>query len=183
MRNTDEDIKIFHPKKEQGAGAELAQLALLTDEYRRNGNIQKAVDLGEKLALLLPETLFPSQAPKLSNRELMQLRSLIVFSVQISLHRYLPHTMLASQAINTMYSEISAQSPGFFANISDGSSFSFYYLSVRKETDDAASEIGKNYAMLCERDGDPEAEELGRTAFVQTDSYVFNLVEQAGFAI
>ena len=39
MRANDDDIKIFHPKKTDAAGADLAELALLVDYYRSNGNI------------------------------------------------------------------------------------------------------------------------------------------------
>ena len=31
MKHNDDDIKIFHPSKKEGAGADLAELALLMD--------------------------------------------------------------------------------------------------------------------------------------------------------
>ena len=48
MRANDEDIKIFHPKKSDGAGADLADLAMLMDKFRSNGNMEKAVELGKR---------------------------------------------------------------------------------------------------------------------------------------
>ena len=57
MKANDEDIKIFHPKKTDGAGADLAELALLMDTFRSNGNMDKASALGKKLASLKPEML------------------------------------------------------------------------------------------------------------------------------
>ncbi len=180
MKANDEDIKIFHPKKTDGAGADLAELALLMDTYRSNGNMQKAADLGVKLAQLKPENLCPKDAEKLKTNELRQLRALIIFSVQISLHKYMPHAMLASQAINAMYAEISEKSPGLFANISDGSSFTFYYLSVRNKKN-AEESIGKNYAMLCDRDDDEFYASLGERVFLQTDFKVCDMIEEAEF--
>ncbi len=180
MRNNDDDIKIFHPRKKDGAGADLAELALLMDTYRSNGNMEKAADLGKKLAVITPEMLCPKDAEKLTTNELRQLRALIVFSVQIALHKYLPHPMLSSQAINAMYAEISENSPGLFANISDGSSFTFYYLSVRKNRN-VEEGIGKNYAMLCDRDDDEFYASLGERVFVLTDFKVCDMIEEAEF--
>lgn len=107
MIHNDDDIKIFHPSKKDGAGADLAELALMMDNYRSNGNMEKAEKLGEKLAELSPETICPKDAAKLNTNELRLLRALMVFSAQLSLHKYLPHQMLASHAINAMYSKIS----------------------------------------------------------------------------
>lgn len=179
MRN-DDDIKIFHPKKEQGAGSDLTQLAALMDEYRLNGNMDKAAQLGRKLATMVPEKEFPNETAKLKNKELLQLRALMAFTAQIALHKYMPHTMLSSQAINAMYAALNETSPGFFSNISDGSSFTFYYLSVRKNKD-VGNEIGKNYAMLCDRDGDPEFIALGSKIFAETDGYIYSLIERFEF--
>ena len=107
MRPVDDDIKIFHPSKNNQAGADLAELALLMDSYRNNGNMEKATALGEKLADISPENICPKDAAKLNTNEVRMLRALMVFSAQISLHKYLPHQMLSSQAVNAMYEKIS----------------------------------------------------------------------------
>ena len=46
MKSNDDDIKIFHPAKKDSGGADLAELALLMDKYRGNGNMEKAAELG-----------------------------------------------------------------------------------------------------------------------------------------
>lgn len=180
MRRNDDDIKIFHPRKSGGAGGDLMHLAALTDAYRRNGNMDKATALGEKLAGIVPEEAFPEDSERLKNNELMQLRALMSFSAQIALQKYMPHSMLASQAVNAMFMKLSETSPGIFANISDGSSFTFYYLSLRKQ-ENIEEEIGKNYAMLCERTGDEWFADLGSKVYVETDMYVCNLIERYKF--
>ncbi len=180
MRPNDEDIKIFHPKKTDAAGAELAALAELVDAYRSNGNMEKAVALGEELACLSPEGFCPDDAARLKTNEVRQLRALMVFASQIALHKYLPHTTLASQAINAMYAKLSASAAGFFANISDGSSFTFYYLTVRKNRD-IVENIGKNYAMLCDKDDDEYLISLGGKVFSQVDIYICDLIEKSEF--
>lgn len=180
MRPNDDDIKIFHPKKTDAAGADLAELALLVDSYRSNGNMDKAVKLGEDLAGLSPESFCAEDAAKLTTNEVRQLRALMVFASQIALHKYLPHTMLASQAINAMYSGLSKTAAGFFSNISDGSSFTFYYLTVRKNRD-VVENIGKNYAMLCDKDDDEFLVSLGSRVFSQVDVHICDMIEKAEF--
>lgn len=180
MNHHDEDIKIFHPSKKEGAGADLAELALLMDTYRSNGNMEKAKSLGEELADLSPELFCPDEASKLNTNEVRLLRALMVFSAQISLHKYLPHQMLVSQAINAMYSKISKNHPGLFENISDGSSYTFYYLSVRKNRN-VEENIGKNYAMLCDRDNDEFYESLGTRVYIRTDATVCDMIEEYEF--
>lgn len=176
----DDDIKIFHPKKKDGASSDLAELALLMENYRSNGNMEKADVLGKKLAALKPEMICPKDCEKLSTNELRQLRALIVFGVQIALHKYLPHPMISSQVVNAMYSELSKTAPGFFANISDGSSFTFYYLSVRKNRN-VEENIGKNYAMLCDKDNDEFLVSLGERVFALTDFKVCDMIEELEF--
>lgn len=180
MKHNDDDIKIFHPAKKDGAGADLAELALLMDAYRSNGNMEKAGALGVKLAAVKPENICPEDAKKLTTNEVRQLRALIVFAAQIFLHKYLPHSMLSSQAINSMYGELSENSQGFFANISDGSSFTFYYLSVRKNRD-VEENIGKNYAMLCDKDDDEYLVSLGSRVYSLTENLICDMIEEAEF--
>ncbi len=180
MKINDDDIKIFHPKKNEGAGADLAQLVALMDEYRRNGNMEKADALGRKLAELMPETVCPEEAEKLRNNELFHLRTLMVFTAQLALHKYLPHQMLASQAVNALYAKLNETSPGYFANISDGSAFSFYYLAVRNKGD-VVENIGKNYAKLCDKDDDAKLISLASRIFSQTDIAVCDMIDEAEF--
>lgn len=156
-------------------------IAELTDKYRRNGNMDKATLLGEKLAVLKPEGFYPAECAKLKTNEVRQLRSLMVFVFQISLQKYMPHSMLASQAVNAMYAKLSNEAAGFFADISDGSSFTFYFLSVRKN-DDVEERIGKNFAMLCDRDDDEYYVNLGIRTLEEMDMYVCKLIDETEFA-
>ncbi len=180
MRN-DDDIKIFHPKKTGGAISDLAVIAELTDKYRRNGNMDKATLLGEKLAMLKPEDFYPEDCAKLKTNEVRQLRSLMVFVFQISIQKYLPHSMLASQAVNAMYAKLSNEAAGFFSDISDGSSFTFYFLTVRKNSD-VEEGIGKNFAMLCDRDGDEFYINLAIKTLEEMDMQVCKLIDETEFA-
>ena len=79
-----------------------------------------------------------------------------------------------------MYAELSATSEGFFANISDGSSFTFYYLSVRKNNN-IEERIGKNYAMLCDKDDDSYLVSLGARVYALTENLICDMIEEAEF--
>lgn len=182
MSQSDDDIKIFHPSKTDTDGADLAQLALMTDFQRSSGNTAKAKLLGESLAQIEPSFLekHGCDVSKLENNELYQVRVLMIFAFQISLHKFLPNTVLSAEAVNAMFNTIKEISEGFFYNITDGSSFTFYYLSVRKKRDVEAS-IGKNFAMLCERDDDEEYRALGTKIFTSMCEYVCDEIENKEF--
>ncbi len=179
MKSNDDDIKIFRPQKEISA-ADFTSLAGIMDKQRANGNSTKAVILGERLADFTPGELCPGDADKISAGELSQLRALMVFSAQIAMHKYLPNSILSTQAVNAMFERLEQTSPVFFRSISDGSSFSFYYLAVRKN-EDVKTEIGRDYAMLCDRDNDGYLEALGSRVYEETDAKVLSLIENFEF--
>ena len=180
MKINDDDIKIFHPKKKETMGSDLTSLAALMDKHRANGNLTKASFLGERLATFTPENFCGEDAKNLKSNELLQLRALIVFAFQIAIHAYLPHQLLSTQAVNAMYSKIEIESPGFFAHITDGSSFSFYYLTVRNNRD-VEKNIGKNFAMLCEKEDNEYFVELGRRVFSDAEGKTIALIEEFEF--
>ncbi len=182
MCPNDEDIKIFHPSRDENDGADLVELASMTDFQRRSGNTAKAKQLGEHLARIEPSFMadYGCDFSELENNELYQVRVLMIFAFQISLHRYMPNSVLSSEAINAMFNTLKDTSEGFFFNISDGSSFTFYYLSVRKNRE-VDLNIGKNFAMLCERDDDEEYILLGTKIFTSMCAFVCDTIEKYEF--
>ena len=182
MCPTDEDIKIFHPSREENDGADLVELASMTDFQRRSGNTAKAKQLGERLARIEPDFLggYGCELGGLENNELYQVRVLMIFAFQISLHKFMPNTVLSAEAVNAMFNTLKETEEQFFYNITDGSSFTFYYLSVRKNRDVDLS-IGKNFAMLCERDDEDEYKNLGTKIFTSMCAYVCDIIEDAEF--
>lgn len=182
MCPTDEDIKIFHPSRDESDSADFVALAAMTDFQRRSGNTAKAKKLGERLAKNKQDFLadFGCDLSGLESDELYQARVLMIFAFQISLHRYMPNSVLSSEAVNAMFNTLKETAEDFFYNISDGSSFTFYYLSVRKNRE-VNLNIGKNFAMLCERDDDEGYRELGTKIFTAMQAYVCDTVEEYGF--
>lgn len=178
----DEDIKIFHPSKSDSDTSDFVELAAMTDYQRRCGNTSKARVIGEQLAEL--DHSFPEQRGcelgGLESNELYQVRVLMIFAFQISLHRFMPNAVISAEAVNTMFNKLKENSETFFYNITDGSSFTFYYLSLRRNRD-VEKNIGKNFAMLCERDNDERYLALGERIFTSMCSYVCDLIEENEF--
>ncbi len=179
MKNNDDDIKIFRPRRENSA-ADFTSIAGIMDKQRANGNSTKAVILGERLAEFTPAELCPVDAEKVSPGEKLQLRVLMIFAAQTAMHKYLPNSILSTQAVNAMFERLERTALGFFSSISDGSSFSFYYLAVRKN-EDVSGEIGRDFAMLCDKDDDEYLISLGSRVYEQTDAKVLSLIENFEF--
>ena len=185
-RNDDSDIKIFTPSKKSGDGVELVELVEMMEKYRSNGNTEKAVALGKHLADLtsavfadvFEDTGLTAQA--LSSGSLYQLRALMVFSAQYSLCRFLEHAVLSTEAVNSLYNEIRKLSEGFYANVTDGSSFTFYFLAVRRKRD-VEKKIGESFAMLCDKEKDERYSALGTNTFKVVQRLVFESIEKAEF--
>lgn len=187
-RNDDSDIKIFTPSKKAGDGIELVELVEMMEKQRSNGNTEKAVELGKNLAALTSvafEDVFVGTgltARELSNASLYQLRALMVFSAQYSLCRFLEQAVLSTEAVNSLYNEIRKLSEGFYANVTDGSSFTFYFLAVRRKRE-VEKQIGDSFAMLCDKEKDARYAVLGTNTFNVVQKLVFESIEKAQFEI
>jgi len=189
----DGDMKIFgggSGSREQENPDELLLLASALDRQRNNGNLRKARLLGECIALLTPESLpefydsssagSPSPLAGGTSADFYQIRVLMVFSAQLTLHRRLSSALLSTEAVNAMYRQLEADALGFYENIVGGSAFSFYYLSVR-HNQDGAEEIGKNFAMLCGAEQDESYIRTGAAVFQAVADCVDLWITQSDF--
>ncbi|MCM1544471.1 MAG: hypothetical protein NC110_04145 [Ruminococcus sp.] len=153
----DNDIKIYSKGMDINASASIAAAFETMNRHRANGNLQKARELGSRLATITPS--FDSDAivvnfkdvlaqKYLSQDILYQIKVLLVFAAESSLQIKVPTDHLATTAINSLYSTLAERSPGFFKNISDGAAFTFYYLALKKGGN-ITRNIGEAFAMLC----------------------------------
>ncbi len=94
---------------------------------------------------------------------------------QLALHKYMPHPVLATQATNALYAELEDNAQRRFAEIFMKACQAFYYLPVRKNKD-VEREIGRNFAMLCDKDDYEPYIALGRQAFAAVDAYASTTV-------
>lgn len=143
----DEDIKIMIPKKRE-------EVYEQKDEYiteKANGNIKKAHKLGEILAQkLIIKDENDSEIFEETDRAsyVRQKRILLVFTIINALNILSPNVLVAKTAAAEFDNQIREKAPEIYDDISEGTAFTLYYLSLRKE-DDPVSEIGKSFAYLC----------------------------------
>lgn len=155
---SDNDVKIYKSKSElnkNGNDLSIAFDAVLT--HRANGNIDKAVKLGNILGTISPsnqgEGITVDLKEHLAQRYfapdiLYQIKVLLVFACETLLQIEIPVSVVSATAITAMYDKIKVTSPGFYDNISNGAAFTFYYLAIQKGGD-ISENIGEAFAMLC----------------------------------
>lgn len=182
----DSDVKIFNSTLETKDAGDLVELASLLNQQRNNGNIFKAKSLGERLAALSPDCNSGIDLSNLigdtfiSSSAMYQIRVLLVFTAQTTLHRKLVLPLLSSSAVNAMYDKLIETSPDFYENISDGAAFTFYYLSIRRGKN-IVSDIGEHFAMLCGKEGNAEFQELGAHIYTFAIQYIENIIDEYQF--
>lgn len=154
----DNDIKIYTKGADVQGGVSLSTAFEAINFHRANGNLQKARELGGRLATLTPESGaeglavdFKNVLPQryLSQDIMYQIKVLLVFAAEALLQMEIPVPQLATTAINALYDELRTGAPGFFKNISDGAAFTFYYLAMKKGGS-ITKNIGEAFAMLCD---------------------------------
>lgn len=155
---SDNDIKIYGGDSDiNRICANMASAYEAINFHRSNGNLQKARDLGERLATLSPSDdtdgihidLSDDLPAKFRSQDIMyQIKVLLVFAAETLLQTEIETEMLATTAINAMHDKIRRDTPVFFRNISDGAAFTFYYLAIKKGGD-ITENIGEAFAMLC----------------------------------
>ncbi len=184
LPENDKDIKVFHPSTRKSEALDVLKAAQELDAQRANGNLARARQLGAAISSLTPsrarelvgEDTVIADPEKLPSNVIYQARVLLLFAAQLTLHSLLP-TTLSSEAVNSMYDHLSE---GFYDNIMDGTSFSFYYLAVRKSFN-VEENIGKSFAMLCGDEDSDEYAEMGRKIYSFSEKAVGSLVKNAGF--
>ncbi len=191
--NEDRDIKLFYPSDDKKSSSEKDILAIaeILDNQRSNGNLLLARKLGEHLASVKPENAGELDGidlekegidvDKLPSEVLYEVRVLMIFTAQIALHSVLP-SVLSTEAVNIMYNQMRDQSEAFYDNVMDGTSFSFYYLAIRKGVN-IEENVGKNFAMLCGDEDEEDFIELGKKVYMLTNSYIRELVKSYNFKL
>lgn len=183
LPENDKDIKVFHPSGRKSDTADVLRAAQELNAQRANGNLARARQLGVEISRFsVSEVLAPDGTKVITNSDtvpsnvLYQARVLMLFAAQLTLHALLSQS-LSSEAVNSMYDNLSE---GFYDNIMEGTSFSFYYLAVRKSFN-IEENIGKSFAMLCGDEDSEEFAEMGKKIYVFSEKAVESLVEKAGF--
>lgn len=175
----DRDIKIYVKKPM----TETTEFMCLTDEIQHqisNGNRDKAIALGEKMAKIKPE----DNAVDLSDFNmtaalLYQVRALLTFTAEYCVQKNISNEFLADTVSSALYDYLKANESGYYDNISDGGAFTFYLLAL-KEGGDPAENIGKQFANRCGINR-PEIVDLGKRVFSEASDFFDKMITETTF--
>ena len=182
----DKDMKIFNGGNKSGdRDTTDLDIIALAEELKRNmanGNANKAKELGKLLAGFTPDSDQLSNELKaiLSDRAVtndikLQLRILMVFASEHTLFRLLP-PLVAATASDALYDKLRRSEYDFYETVSGGTSFTFYYLAVKK--DDAGKAIGESFAMLCNAENNAVIRYLGQQTFALMCAQIEGMIEE-----
>ncbi len=181
----DNDIKIFVGKSAKQNDESFALIEEM-NEQRANGNLQKAKDMGKYLAERFLNTDEMKAALEgavgsldFEEKIIFQIKILVFFTAELCINRLLPNALLMSTATNTIYDIIVDRAGDFYTTFSDGIEYSFYYLAVKQEN--YVSEIGKAFAMLCNKKNDEDFKQLGRDIFTVVANEIDNVIRHYEF--
>lgn len=183
----DRDIKIFAKKVDDDDPESLLKLAEETARQRNNGNIDKAVRLGEVIASLIADIslIEDEDFQELIKSEIVdekicyQVRLLLTFAAESTVHRSLLNTpLLSTTAVNTMYDCLRECDKSFYVDTTDA--FTFYYVAIRKH-DRIVERIGRRFAMLCAKEGDEEFQKLGSGLYMILCKVIEREIEKSEF--
>lgn len=157
---SDNDIKIYKGSKSVNISSAVMNTFEAMNFHRENGNLQKAKDLGARLATLSPTDddardgkgidLISGLPQRFRSQTIVyQIKVLLVFAAETVLQSEIRDEILATTAINAMHDKIREDMPVFFRNISSSAAFTFYCLALKKRGDVTAN-IGEAFAMMCD---------------------------------
>lgn len=175
----DRDIKIYV----KNGMSETTEFESISDDILRhvsNGNKEKAVELGRKMAKVKAEdNVVDLEKYKLTAAQLYHVRVLLTFVAEYSVQKNISTEFLCDTVSSAMYDYLKANENGYYRNISDGGAFTFYLLALKK-SGDTAQNVGEQFAKLCGI-RQPEFEELGSELFTTGNKYFAKMIEEAGF--
>lgn len=182
--NDDSDVKIFEPQSSGNEKDDIITIVEETSRQRQNGNSAKAKTLGKELALLATdEEYLPSCLENfgLEQKDVEQFFALVQFSAEAALNFFLPSNLLSTIAVNTLQEALIKKQNLLYESALNGSSFSFYYLSVRKGGADLPLNIGRAFAMLCGMENDEHYINSGKQIYLHTLTLVEEKIHSLEF--
>lgn len=156
------------------------------DEYlreRKNGNMEKAHALGKLFARDILDkngTYMFGWSETESLLMIKHRRILFSFVVDRIIDENCPNQLLAQAALNVFYDEMRAVDREFYDEMNSSGAFSLYLISVREEN--AAVNIGKDFARLCQVEGNTQIEQMAEHLYDYFVTYCENAVKDACFS-
>ena len=170
----DGDMKIAGEKApEISPDCQKAQILEQLEEADEDGKLALAKLVGRSAASKICRCEDEFEILKdTDERLLIHCRLLLLFSITVGSERYLQSNIIARTVINACQTEMERLTPETFGPEGNYSTaLSFYYLAVRG-VGDAETEMGKTFALICERPGDKTLEALGTELFEKGTEFI-----------
>lgn len=186
-KEDDSDIRIAGQEPRRPEDDPMTDVRELT-HHKNNGNVEKARALGEELARrILNEDGDPSfgRDPSESDELRRQRRMLLAFVVDAAVREDIPGQVLGQVVLREFTERVKNSLPAFYEDISSSGSFSFYYVCLRRDSEDAPAAqtaVGQTFAMLAGKEHNPVFEELGTALYLHFHDIVDKCVRSCRFA-
>lgn len=186
-KEDDSDIRIAGHEPRRPEDDPMTDVREL-ERHKHNGNLEKARALGEELARrILNEDGDPAfgRDPSESDELRRQRRMLLAFVVDAAVRQDISSQVLGQVVLREFTEKVKNSLPAFYEDISSSGSFSFYYVSLRRDSDDAPKAedaMGQTFAMLVGKEHDPVFEELGTALYLHFHDIVDRCVRSCHFA-
>lgn len=170
----DDDIKIAGKKApEPSPYEEKAKILEQLEEADEDGKTALAKLIGKQAAQKICKCEGDFELLRdVDSSLLINCRLLLLFSITVGSERYLQSNILARIVINSCQVEMDRLCPETFGPEGNYSTaLSFYYLAVRG-VGSTESEIGKTFALICERPEDKGLCALGTELFAAGTEYI-----------
>lgn len=177
--NDDRDIKIY-VKNGISETTEFENISDVILSHVSNGNRDKAIELGAKMAKIKAEdNVVDLSKYNLSASHLYQVRVLLTFVAEYAVQKNVNIKFLSDTISSGMYNYLKKNESGYYNNISDGGAFTFYLLALKKGGD-TAQNIGEQFSMLCGINK-PEFQQLGAEIFTAAEKYFTEMICETKF--
>ena len=165
----DSDMKIVGRPVRPAESGEALRFIEYTSKEHFNGNFRKAKALGANIVSAFSYSAAPEELEALIRSHgveptpdvVRQVRFLSVFSAQVAIETYLPSQLLSSVAMGELYDTLRLYSSAFYDDLAKSGAFSFYNMTLSSVTDVTAA-VGRQFAALCGKPGDPALSALGQ---------------------
>lgn len=175
----DRDIKIYVGGNRSESN-DIQRISEDIDRNKRNGNNDKAKILGRRLAKIRPDCAkLNLDIGKLPAAELYCVRVLLTFTAEYAVRKYISSDTLADAVSTSMYDYLKTEESGYYANISDGSAFTFYLLALKK-SGNIERNIGEQFALRCGISND-EYVNFGAEIFSKALDFFSKIIEETDF--
>ena len=175
----DRDIKIY-VKGENSESNDFVRISDGIDRNKRNGNSDKAKQLGIRLAKVKPDSAeLEAFCRNMPAAELYCVRVLLTFTAEFSIRNGIHSDILADAVSTSMYDYLKTEEKGYYDNISDGSAFTFYLLALKKDGNPSHN-IGEQFAKRCGTNRIEYAQK-GAEIFDRASELFSRMIEETGF--